>query len=91
MRLGEATLALLREDHAAVGDDVELALRAGDDLGHVLGLGVELGRETRGPSVVPRSDGAVVDLDLHAAENATAPAEDSRRHRDQRFEWPLHN
>jgi hypothetical protein len=30
--LGEATLGLLREDHAAVDDDIELALRAFADL-----------------------------------------------------------
>jgi hypothetical protein len=63
--LGEAALALLAEDQLAVGDDVELAVLARDDLRLVRRLGVELGRETRGPAVIAVSDGAVVDLDLH--------------------------
>jgi hypothetical protein len=33
--LGKAALALLAEDHLPVGEDVELTLFAGDDLGVV--------------------------------------------------------
>ena len=63
--LGKAAFALLREDQLAVGDDVELTRLAGDGLGVVRRLFVQLGRETRGPAVIAVSDGAVVDLDLH--------------------------
>ena len=66
--LREAAFLLLREDQAPVGDDVELALFARDGLGLVSGALVQLGRETRGPAVIAVSDGAVVDLDLHASE-----------------------
>jgi hypothetical protein len=66
---GEAPRFLLREDHLAVADDVELTLAAGLDLGLVLGLGVQLGRETRGPFVVAVSDWAVEDPYLSHAEN----------------------
>jgi len=61
--LREATFGLLREDDLAVGDDVELALRALLDLSLVPGLGVQLGRETRGPCIVPVSDRAVLNED----------------------------
>jgi hypothetical protein len=47
-RLGEAAVALLREDQCVVGEDVELALLAGGDCGGVPALD-QLGRETRGP------------------------------------------
>jgi hypothetical protein len=63
--LWEAALVLLAEDQLAVGEDVELTVFAGHDLGLVRRIGVELGRETRGPAVIAVSDGAVVDLDLH--------------------------
>ena len=63
--LGEAPLLLLAEDQLPVHEDVELALLARDDLGLVRRPLVELGRETRGPTVIAVSDGAVVDLDLH--------------------------
>jgi hypothetical protein len=63
--LWEAALALLAEDQRAVGEDVELTVFAGNDLRLVRRLGVELGRETRGPAVITVSDGAVVDLDFH--------------------------
>ncbi len=63
--LGEAPLALLREDELPVGEHVELALRALDDLRVVVRPSLDLGRETRGPAVVAASDGAVVDLDAH--------------------------
>jgi hypothetical protein len=55
---------LLGEDEAPVRKDVELALltHAGDG---VVPVGLQLDRETRGPFVVARSDGAVEDLDLH--------------------------
>jgi hypothetical protein len=60
---------LLREDHLSVTEHVELALPAGLDLGLVLGLGIQLGRETRGPFVVAVSDGAVEDPHLRHGEN----------------------
>jgi len=44
----------------AVPEHVELGLLARLDLGLVLGLGVQLGRETRSPRVVAVSDGAVL-------------------------------
>jgi hypothetical protein len=71
-RFREAAHPLLREDDFAVGKDVVLALRALFDFRVVLGLGVQLGRETRGPCVVPVSDGAVLDEDPCHGLNATA-------------------
>jgi hypothetical protein len=65
----EAPLLLLREDQLTVREHVVLALGALFDLGLVLGLVVQLGRETRGPCVVAVSDGAVLDQDLRHAEN----------------------
>jgi len=63
--LREAALALLREHELAVPEDVELAVLALERL-HVEAESVDqLGRETRSPSVVAVSDGAVVDLDAH--------------------------
>ena len=62
--LGEAAFRLLREEELAVGDDVELALRALDDA-RVDPGGLQRGRETRGPAVVAPSDRAVEDLDAH--------------------------
>jgi hypothetical protein len=62
--LGEAPLPLLREQQAAVGDHVELALLAFDGGRLVLGLRIDLGRETRGPAVIAVSDGAVQDADF---------------------------
>ena len=62
--LGEATFLLLREDQLAVDEYVVLALRTLFDLRFMLRLGVQLGRETRGPCVVAVSDGAVLDQDL---------------------------
>ena len=64
--LGKAPDALLREDELTVRQHVELALRALDDA-RLDAVPVQRGRETRGPSVVAASDGAVVDLDGHAA------------------------
>ncbi len=55
---------LLGKDEAPVRNDVELALLALDRDG-VVPVGLQLDRETRGPFVVARSDGAVEDLDLH--------------------------
>jgi hypothetical protein len=68
---GEAAFPLLGEEEVAVPEHVELALAARLDLGFVLGLGVQLGRETRGPRVVSVSDGAVLDEDLCHGLNAT--------------------
>ena len=62
--LRPATLALLREDELAVCEDVELRLLTFPDRG-VDPVALQLGRETRGPSVVSASDGAVEDLDAH--------------------------
>jgi hypothetical protein len=61
-----ATGVLLREHRLAVTDDVELRLGAADRARVETGC-PELGRETRGPFVVPVSDRAVKDLDGHRA------------------------
>jgi hypothetical protein len=70
--LGESPFVLLGEDQLTVREHVVLALRAFLDLGLVLGLGVQLGRETRGPFVVAASDGAVLDQNLRHVENLPA-------------------
>ena len=67
--LREPTFLLLREDELAVFEHVKLPLRALLDLGLVLRLGVQLGRETRGPRVVAVSDGAVLDQDAGHGDN----------------------
>ena len=67
--LRETTLPLLREDELAVREHVVLALGALLDLGLVLSLVVQLGRETRGPCVVAVSDGAVLDQNLRHGRN----------------------
>jgi len=67
--LGEAPGLLLREDGLAVDEHFELAFVAGPDLRLVLRVGVQLGRETRGPFVVAVSDRAVEDPHLSHAEN----------------------
>jgi len=72
VRLREPADLLLREDGAAVGDDVELALLARDDLGRVP-ASVELGRETRGPLVVAASDGAEEDAHVRHARDSSRP------------------
>src|SRR5215213_6886363 len=64
--LGKTSQLLLGEDELAVAQDVELPLAARDRR-RVDPLRGELGRETRGPAVVPASGGAVVDLDAHRA------------------------
>ena len=69
--LGEPSLLLLREDELSVREHVVLALGALFDLGVVLRLGVQLGRETRGPCVVRVSDGAVLNDDLCHGGNLT--------------------
>jgi hypothetical protein len=68
--LWEAPLLLFRENQPTVRDNVELAVAASFDLGIVLRLGVQLGRETRGPLVVPVSDRAVLDEDVCHPVNA---------------------
>jgi hypothetical protein len=70
--LREPAFLLLGEDQLTVCEHVVLALRALFDLGLVLRLGVQLGRETRGPCVVAVSDRAVLDQDLRHAENLPA-------------------
>jgi len=77
--LRETSLLLLREDELPPGEHVELALPAGLDLGLVLGLGVQLGRETRGPFVVAVSDRAVEDPHLRHAENLATLRKPLRR------------
>ena len=67
--LREAPLALLGEDEPAVGDHVELALRALERFG-VVPMPGQLSRETRGSFVVAASDGAVEDLDAHFADRS---------------------
>ena len=67
--LGEPPLLLLGEDELTVREHVVLAFGALLDLGLVLGLVVQLGRETRGPCVVAVSDGAVLDQNLRHPEN----------------------
>jgi hypothetical protein len=69
--LGETARLLLREDQIAVPENVELPLLAFLELGLVLGLGVQLGRETRGPFVIAVSDGAVKDAHARHAGNLT--------------------
>ena len=72
--LRETTWLLLRERELAVDEHVELALLARGRLGDVLRLRVHLGHETRGPSVIAVSDGAVVDLDLHGRTSVSCAA-----------------
>ena len=67
----EPTLVLLREDQLPVGEHVVLTLRALLDVGLVFRLGVDLGRETRGPCVIGVSDGAVLDEDARHGEKPT--------------------
>ena len=73
--LREPALVLLGEDQLPVHEHVVLSLGAFLDLGLVLGLGVQLGRETRGPRVVAVSDGAILDQD--AGHDANLPARSS--------------
>ena len=61
----EAAHVLFREQQPTVGDDVELALLTRHCLAGVFARRGDRGRETRGPCVVPASDGAVEDLDPH--------------------------
>lgn len=70
-RVGPSSLTLLREDELPVDDHVELALLALRHLGGVPGTG-DLGHETRGPLVVPASDGAVEDLDVRHERDSSA-------------------
>jgi hypothetical protein len=65
--LGKAASLLLREHELPVDEHVELPLVTGDDRRLRSRIRRDLGRETRGPSVITVSDGAVVDLDAHAA------------------------
>ena len=65
--VGEPPGLVLGEDDLAVADHVELALGAGD-VRRLDAVGLQLGRETRGPLVVARSGRAVVDLDRHGAQ-----------------------
>ena len=69
--LRKAPLVLLREDERPVGDDVVLALRPLERDGVVTCLR-QHGRETRGPTVVAASDGAVEDLDAHSPDATRA-------------------
>jgi hypothetical protein len=72
---------LLREDELPVGEDVELALRPLLDVGLVVRLRVQLGRETRGPGVVAVSDGAVLDQNLgHGSQSYLVDSPSPRAH-----------
>ena len=81
--LGEAVELVLREDELAVRDHVELRLAAGNRLGGETRVD-QLGRETRGPFVVARSGGAVVDLDRHPREPTLRLRAHFTRHRARR-------
>ena len=70
--LREAALLLLREDQLPVRQHVVLTLGALFDLGLVLRLVVQLGRETRGPCVVAVSDRAVEDANARHGTELTA-------------------
>jgi len=64
---------VLREQQLVVDENVELPFAAGRDRRRVPINLVELGRETRGPGVVPRSGRAVEDVRFHRYEkNASA-------------------
>jgi hypothetical protein len=76
-RLRVASHLLLGEDEAPVRKHVELALLALDRDG-VVPVGLQLDRETRGPFVVARSDGAVEDLDLHDTDSRHSGRSDRR-------------
>jgi hypothetical protein len=65
----EPAFLLFRKDEFSSSEHVELPLAALFDLGLVVGLGVQLGRETRSPRVVAVSDGAVLDQDARHGEN----------------------
>jgi hypothetical protein len=69
--VGKPTGLGFREDQVAVGQDVELALASRRGLGLEARLVVNGGRETRGPSVVAASGGAVEDLDGHESQSTT--------------------
>ena len=74
--LRETALLLLGEDQLTVDEHVVLALAALLDLGVVLSLLVQLGRETRSPCVVAVSDGAVLNKD--ARHDANLPVGSAR-------------
>jgi hypothetical protein len=67
--LREVPRLLLGEDQLTLREHVELPVAARLDLGLVLGLCVQLGRETRSPLVVAVSDWAVEDA--HASHRET--------------------
>jgi hypothetical protein len=64
---------VLGEEQLVVDEDVELPLAAGRERRRVPVNLIDLGRETRGPGVVPRSGRAVEDVRFHGYdENASA-------------------
>jgi hypothetical protein len=80
--LGEAALALLREQEPVVREHIELARLALGGGRLVLRALVDLGRETRGPAVIAVSDGAVKDADVgHDASLSAPPRLSSCSHR----------
>src|SRR5207248_10600715 len=90
-RLGEAMLLLLREQKRLAVEHVELALRAGHCFSGPACLRSDLGRETRGPFVVPASDGAVEDADLaHGASLTAAWGYAAARARQRRQARSMH-
>ena len=62
---GKASELVLREHAPSFGENVELTAPAGRDLRVDSDRVLELGRETRGPFVVPASGWAEEDLDGH--------------------------
>jgi hypothetical protein len=87
--LGKAAFALLREEHRAVEHDVELRAVSFGDLRIVLRARVDLGRETRGPPVVARSDGAVEDADVRHARSLSFGSAVPERREDSALVAPL--
>ncbi len=79
VRLGEATLGMLREDEAAVSQDVELSSLTGYRSGRGVELRLDLARETRGARVVTASGGAVEDLDGHCPNSTERVRRDRSR------------
>ena len=73
-----AAFAFFREDELPVDYDVELAPLAWHVHAGVLTCRADRGRETRSPDVVPASDGAVEDIDLHGCQAYPAGGAEQR-------------
>ena len=72
--VGKAALRLLGEDRFPVHQHIELAVATLLDRGLVIRLGVQLGRETRGPFVIAVSDRAVLNQNVRHDGNLPAVA-----------------